>query len=174
MNANVGMFMAPSDVILEIVNPSDLHVELSVFEKDILKVKEDQKILFTVPEASKEVFEGKVHLVGKSIEGNDRTVNVHGHLADNVKQRLLTGMFVESKIIVASKKGLAIPTEALVTENNKNFVLLLDNTKNGAYNFRKIAVTVGEKTEKYVEITKNSQIDINSKILIKGVFDIAN
>ena len=174
MNANVGMFMSPSDVILEIINTSDLHVELSVFEKDILKVKEDQKILFTVPEASKEIFQGKVHLVGKSIEGNDRTVNVHGHLDDNVKQRLITGMFVESRIVVASKKGLAIPTEALVTENNKNFVLLLDNDKNNSYSFKKVAVTIGEKTEKNVEIIDNNQININSKILTKGVFDIAN
>ena len=58
----------------------NLHLELNVFEKDILKVKEGKKITFTVPEASKEVFNAEVHLVGKSIEGNDRTINVHGHL----------------------------------------------------------------------------------------------
>jgi cobalt-zinc-cadmium efflux system membrane fusion protein len=62
-----------------------------MYSKDILKVKVDQDINFTVPEATKEVFH--VHLVGKSIEGNDRTINVHGHL-DNMKQRLITGMFV--------------------------------------------------------------------------------
>jgi cobalt-zinc-cadmium efflux system membrane fusion protein len=28
-------------------------------------------------------------------------------------------MFVEAAIVVDSKKGLAIPTEALITENNK-------------------------------------------------------
>jgi hypothetical protein len=27
----------------------------------------------------------KHHLVGKSIEGNDRTINVHGHLDENIK-----------------------------------------------------------------------------------------
>jgi len=39
-------------------------------------------------------------------------------------------MFVEAKIKVSSKEGLAIPAEALISENNKNFVLLLDNDKN--------------------------------------------
>jgi cobalt-zinc-cadmium efflux system membrane fusion protein len=174
MNANVGMFMSPSDVILEIINTGDLHVELSVFEKDILKVKEEQKILFTVPEASNENFQGKVHLVGKSIEGNDRTVNVHGHLDQSVKQRLITGMFVEARIVVASKKGLAIPTDALITENNKYYVLLLDNDKNETYSFKKVAVTVGEKTEKTIELLKNNEINTTSKILTKGVFDITN
>ena len=53
MNANVGMYVAPSDVILEIVDKDHLHLELAVFEKDILNVKTGQKINFRVPEASK-------------------------------------------------------------------------------------------------------------------------
>lgn len=173
MNANVGMPIAPSDVILEIVDTQHLHLELAVFEKDILKIKEGQKIEFTVPEATKEVFNAEVHLVGKSIEGNDRTINVHGHLDDNIKQKLLTGMFVEAGISVDTKKGLAIPIEALITESNKNFVLLLDSSKK-EYSFRKVKVSIGEKTEKYVEILPDSEINASSKILIKGVFDIAN
>ena len=82
-------------------------------------------------------------------------------------------MFVEAEIIIDSKKGLAIPSEALVTENNKNFVLLLDNEKNG-YSFKKVSVTVGEKSENFVEILPNTAINDSSRILTKGVFDLAN
>ena len=173
MNANVGMYVAPSDVILEIVDTDHLHLELAVFEKDILNVKIGQKIHFKVPEASKDVFNAEVHLVGKSIEGNDRTINIHGHLDDAIKQKLLTGMFVEAEIIIDTKKGLAIPSEALITENNKNFVLLLDNEKNG-YSFKKVSVTIGEKSENFVEILPNTAINASSRILTKGVFDLAN
>lgn len=174
MNANVGMPVAPSDVMLEIVDTNHLHLELAVFEKDILKVKVGQKITFTVPEATNEVFDAEVHLVGKSIEGNDRTINVHGHLDDGIKQKLLTGMFVEAKIKINSKKGLAIPIDALISDNNKNFVLLLDNNKNNTYSFKKVAVTVGEKSENAVEIIPDNQVNASSKILVKGVFDLAN
>ena len=173
MNANVGMYVAPSAVILEIVDKDHLHLELAVFEKDILNVKTGQKINFRVPEASKEVFNAEVYLVGKSIEGNNRTINVRGRLDDSIKQKLLTGMFVEAEIIVDSKKGLAIPSEALLTENNKNFVLLLENEKNG-YSFKKASVTVGGRSEKFVEIIPNTIINASSKILTKGVFDLAN
>lgn len=173
MNANVGMPVSPSDVMLEIVDTNHLHLELAVFEKDILKVKEGQKINFTVPEASKEIFKADVHLVGKSIEGNDRTINVHGHLDDAIKQKLLTGMFVEAGIVVDSKKGLAVPSEAIISENNKNFVLLLENQKKG-YTFRKVNVTLGEKSEEFVEIIPSGIINASSKILTKGVFDLVN
>lgn len=171
MNANVGMFMAPSDVILEIVDTDHLHVELVVFEKDILQVKEGQNILFTVPQASKEVFKAKVVLVGKSIEGNNRTIMIHGHLDDSIKQRLLTGMFVEATILTASKKGLAIPSDALISENNKNYVLV-KNSSGTNYTFQRTEVKVGEKTSDSIEILENKKINTNTEILTKGVFDI--
>jgi RND family efflux transporter MFP subunit len=172
MNANVGMFMSPSDIILEIVDTNHLHVELAVFEKDILQVKEGQIIEFTVPQASKEVFKAEVVLVGKSIEGNDRTIMIHGHLDEKIKQRLLTGMFVEATILTDSKKGLAIPVDALITENDKNYVLLVKSTENGKYTFEKVSVEIGEKSTTEVELIENKRINKDLKLLLKGVFDI--
>jgi RND family efflux transporter MFP subunit len=173
MNANVGMPIAPSDVILEIVDTQHLHLELAVFEKDILKIKVNQKIKFTVPEATNEIFDAEVHLVGKSIEGNDRTINVHGHLDEAIKQNLYTGMFVEAKILIDTQKGLAIPLEAIISENNANYVLLL-RASTKEYSFKKVKVIIGEKTEKYIEILPNTEINSSSKILTKGVFDLMN
>lgn len=174
VNANVGMLMAPSETIIEIVNNSDLHLELSVFEKDILKIKENQTIKFTVPEASKEIFKGKTHLIAKSVENADRTINVHGHLDDSVKQKLFTGMFVEADIIIATKKGFAIPKDALISENQKYFVLLLKNQDQKGYHFERIQVQKGTDSESFVEIIPNDQVNASSKILTKGVFDIIN
>lgn len=172
MNSTIGMFMSPADVILEIVDTDHLHVELAVFEKDILQVKTGQTIEFTVPQASKEIFKAAVVLVGKSIEGNDRTIMIHGHLDKDIKQRLLTGMFVEATILTDSKKGFAIPNDALIKENDKNYVLLLKLTTQEEYIFEKVSVRIGEKSLSEVEIIENKRVNKESKILIKGVFDI--
>jgi len=175
LNANVGMFMSPSDVIMEIVDTNYLHLNLSIFEKDILKVKAGQDINFTIPEASKDIFLSKVQLVGKSIENKDRTISVFGVLNPTDKSKLLSGMFVEANIIIDSKKGFGIPIDALITEENKNFVLLLqENATNGDYIFKKTLVNIGEKSEQYVEIIPNKNINENSKLLTKGVFDLTN
>lgn len=82
-------------------------------------------------------------------------------------------MFVEAGIIVNSKTALAIPIEALITENDKNFVLLLD-TSNKEYAFKKVKVTIGEKSDKFVELISTDEINTSSKILTKGVFDVIN
>ena len=173
MNANVGRFMSPSDVILEVVDTNYLHLNLSIFEKDILHVKQGQNISFTIPEASKDIFTSKVQLVGKSIENKDRTISVFGVLNPTDKAKLLSGMFVEAGIVINSKKGLGIPIDALISEDNKNFVLLLQENK-GNYIFKKTLVNIGEKSEKFIEILSNETINENSKILTKGVFDLTN
>ena len=172
MNANLGMYAGTGDVLLEIIETDHLHLELNVFEKDILKVKEGQQIKFKVPEATNEIFKAEVHLVGKSIEGNDRTINVHGHLEENLKQQLITGMFVEANIIVASKKGLSVPIEAIIKEGNKNFVFLLDSKTTSAYSFKKVAVKMGETNDQFIELVTDNLINAKSSILIKGAYDL--
>lgn len=173
MNANVGMFMSPSDVILEIVDTNHLNLNLSIFEKDILKVKYGQKITFKVPEASNEFFNSIVQVVGKSIENHDRTISVFGTLEVEVKEKLLSGMFVEANIITSSKKGIGVPSDAIITENEKHYVLVL-NKSDSKYKFKKTTVEIGEKTEKTTEIITNETVNQNTKLLTKGVFELAN
>jgi cobalt-zinc-cadmium efflux system membrane fusion protein len=174
VNASVGMAVNPSESLMEIVNTSELHVELSVFEKDILQVKENQLIKFTVPEASQKEYTGSVHLIGKSIEGTERTTNVHGHLDEKEKQELLTGMFVDARIVIDRKKGYAIPKEALGKTNDKYFVLLLHHKDAKGFHFTKVPVQVGGISEDFVEIMLNGKINPEAKLLVKGVFDVTN
>jgi hypothetical protein len=67
-----------------------------------------------------------------------------------------------------SKKRSSHSTEALITENNK-ILFCFKEEKKQHYFFKKVAVKIGEKSEKYVEIISSDQIDSSSKILIKGV-----
>lgn len=173
MNANVGMFMSPSDVIMEVVDTQHLLLHLNVFESDILKIKEGQDIEFTIPQASKEVYKSNVKAVGKSIENKDRSISVFGLLQPELKEKLLSGMFVEAKIVIATKKGLSISNEAIFKENDKNFVYLLQKQQSN-FVFKKVLIKVGEASEDFTEILPDAYIHQDSKILTKGVFDLIN
>src|SRR5690606_35259238 len=74
VNVSIGQYVSPSEIIMEIVNTDHIHVELSVFEKDILNIKKNQEIRFRIPEVSKEYYEAEVYLVGTSIDPKNRTV----------------------------------------------------------------------------------------------------
>ena len=124
MNVAKGSYVSPATEILEIVDNEHVHLELTVFEKDILKVKKGQKIQFRIPEASEEAFNAEVHLVGTSIDNAKRTIKVHGHL-EQEDGNFLPGMFVDAMIITDTIKTWSLPEEAIIESEGNHYVLKL-------------------------------------------------
>lgn len=167
VNVSNGAFVSPSSKLLEIVNTDHIHLELDVFEKDILNVKEHQKIVFHVPEASNKNFEGEVHLVGTSIDSN-RIIKVHGHLNDEQIQ-FITGMFVEASIIIESKKERSIAKSAVLKNELNSYVLVLREEKNDTYFLEKLPLKTGLENEKFIQVLNDNSFK-DKKIVTQGVF----
>ncbi|WP_452229033.1 MULTISPECIES: efflux RND transporter periplasmic adaptor subunit [unclassified Lacinutrix] len=172
VNVSNGTYVSPSDVIMEIVDIDHIHLELSVFEKDIMKVKKDQKILFKIPEASNKTYEAEVHLVGTTIDEQTRRVKVHGHV-DNGKENFIVGMFVDADIIIDSKKAMGLPKEAVIEVGDDNYVLVLAEQQGDEFHLEKIKLGIGKQTETSVEIL-NSEVLKNKQILVKGTGMLLN
>ena len=137
MNINRGMYVSAADELMQIIDRDHLHIELNVFEKDIMQLKKGQDIRFSIPEASNDTIEGEVHLVGASIDEAKRTVKVHGHFKDESQQHLATGMFVQAEIITATNRAMALPSESIVNVDDTNFVLILQSKNDGKYIFKR-------------------------------------
>lgn len=172
ININVGMAISPADVLIEIVNTKSIHLELSVFEKNIFNLKNGQKIKFVVPQVSTDEFEAQISQIGKSIEGNDRVIIVYATLDDNIKEKLMTGMFVEARIVADSRNALSVPFDAVTTEESNNFLLVLESEKGGNYTFRKTLIKTGERNGDWIEIIPDNNINFGTKVLSKGVYDV--
>jgi len=173
VNIRNGVYVSPADEILEIVNTDHIHLELSVFEKDVLKIKKDQSIYFKIPEVSNDIFHAEVHLVGTSVDEEDRTIIVHGHIKDDVQTNFVTGMFVESEIIISSKKCLALPTDAIEEIEGNYFALVLTDQKEDLYSFDKIKLNVGKQNEQYTEVLNTDEFK-DKEVLTKGVYMLIN
>ena len=170
MNVTRGTYVSPASPILEIIDNDHIHLELSVFEKDIMKVKKGQPIRFRIPEASEETFEAEVYLIGTSI-GENRTIKVHGHLKHDGKT-FLTGMFVDAAIITENASTKAIPTEAVVELEGKFYILRNSATMESNYNFEPIEIVPGNSFDGFTQILNASDFADSDTFLTKGAFDI--
>jgi len=168
VNVSNGTFVSASTEILEIINTDHIHLELLVFEKDVLKIKKEQPINFKVPEASSNIFKADVYLVGTSIDPTHRTIKVHGHIEDKRQSSFVTGMFVEAEVTIGSSKSSALPKDAITEINGAFYALVLDNKQDG-FNFKKIEVEIGKQTDFFMEIL-NPQDFKDKQVLTKGVF----
>ncbi|WP_298330441.1 efflux RND transporter periplasmic adaptor subunit [uncultured Dokdonia sp.] len=171
VNVSKGSYVSPATEILEIIDNDHIHLELSVFEKDILKVKKGQAIDFKIPEASSAIYKAEVHLVGTSIEAN-RTIKVHGHLENESGVNFLTGMFVDASIVTNSAFAKALPSSSIVTVDQISYILVLDEKQSDTYYFRQAEVEVVQESEGFSLVQFNTDMAADTQFLTKGVFNL--
>lgn len=171
INVSKGTHVSPADVIIKIVNTEHIHIELTAFEKDLMQIKEGQKIKFKIPEASNTIFDAEVHLVGTSINEATRTATLHGHLNDDEKHNFAIGMFVDAEIEISSNQSKAIPENAIIENNDKTVVLVLKSLNDGLYLFETKNVTIGKKQNGFAEIISEN-IKSTDKILTNGAYGL--
>lgn len=173
VNIARGAFLAPSQTAITIVDTDHIHLELNIFEKDLPKVKVGQSIKFTLQEDYSTIYDAIVHLVNKTVESENRTVGIHGHLSnEGLSSKFNPGMYVEANIFTTSQTKTALPQEALVEVDGKYFVLLLSSSSDEGYTFLKKEIKIGSSNNGYVEILNTNDLEDNSEILVKGAFNL--
>ncbi len=167
IHVSAGSRVEPHDPIMEIINPGHVHVELNVYEKDAMKVKKGQKILFRFTQHPDTTYRAKVHLIGYEMVPETRTVRVHGH-PEVHENNYPVGMFVDSKIITGEKTKPALPEESFVEKDGKWYVLILKKQEKDKFILEPVEVKRGETYEGYTELL--SDLPENARVLTYGAF----
>ncbi|WP_201982609.1 efflux RND transporter periplasmic adaptor subunit [Hymenobacter rubidus] len=152
VNVSIGQSVTPTDVLFEIVNPEHLHVELTVFEKDIPQVKENQLVRFSLGNDSlSRERTAHVYLISKTIS-DERTVRVHAHL-DREDEQLLPGTFVRAVIETNRVTVPTLPEKAVVQYGAQSYVFVAADSAAaaGRATYRLVPVTRGVSEDGYTE-----------------------
>lgn len=122
VNVNIGKYVNPTDVLFELVDPSDIHLNLTVFEKDAALLKIGQRVLAYSNNKPDEKHEAEIFLISRNIN-EDRAVQVHCHF-ENYDPLLLPGMYMNAIVEVQQHKALTLPDAAFVRWQNKTYVFI--------------------------------------------------
>jgi cobalt-zinc-cadmium efflux system membrane fusion protein len=164
VNTNVGAYVNPSDKLFEIVNTEHLHAELTVFERDLPKLKEGQRIRFTLANESKQRT-ARVHLIGRQIS-DERTVQVHCHL-DNEDKQLIPGMYLTAWIETGNAMVDALPDEAIIQFEEKPYIFI----SKGNHEYEMIAVERGSSELGFTEIILPQGFNKSTTdVVLKGAY----
>ncbi|MBC7892259.1 MAG: efflux RND transporter periplasmic adaptor subunit [Sphingobacteriaceae bacterium] len=166
INVTLGKTVGPTDVLVELIGTAHKHLELKVFEKDAFKIQNGQKLLLVSPQFGAKPAVGSVFLVGKTLEGEAKTLNIHGHLSDPaVERRLVPGMYVAVKIQTGSRQAQTVPEEAIVSEGEARFIFVQEKP----LRFRKILVKLGQTEGGQTEVFPQKPVD-GKAIVRKGAY----
>lgn len=140
VNANPGKYVAPTDILFELLDLSKLHIELTVFEKDAAGLKKGQQISFSGTQHDGGKGTATVALISPSFN-ESRAVEVHCEI-NSPAPKLLPGSFVTAEIKMENHAGLTVPDDAIVTWQNHHYLFIQE----GSRSFRMIPVRTGTST----------------------------
>lgn len=161
VNVNTGKYVAGTDVLFELVNPDDLHLVLTVFEKDISKINIGQRLMAYTNDNISRKYPAEVVFIGKTLDEN-RSTEVHCHFDQFDHSNLLPGMFVNGEVTVKSRMAMVVPEDAVVRWQNRSYIFTVE--KEGVY--KMVEIEPGIVQEKMQQIILPD--DQSDKLVVLG------
>lgn len=115
-----GQSVQPSQAVVEIIDPSHLHVHLQVYEKDLPAVVNGQRFGFAVAGRTQR-YSGEIVLSGQELNPETRTAEIHGHV-EGSQMGLLPGMYVTAELEGAGQRLPVIQESAIVRHRGSDWV----------------------------------------------------
>ena len=190
--SKIGSYVDVSSPVAEIVDNSQLHLDLNVFEKNLPMLKVGQIIHFTLTNNAVNEYDSKIYSIGTSFENDSKSIPVHATVTGN-KSGLIDGMNITAIVSLNNVTTDAVPNDAIVSADGKDYIFVVTNKQakeikpeegevaNEAEtkgkekvakntNFEKIEVVKGVSNMGYTAITLVKDIPKNAKIVTKGAF----
>nr|WP_199002904.1 efflux RND transporter periplasmic adaptor subunit [Flavobacterium sp. ASV13] len=165
INVNVGKYIAPTDMLFELMEMSDIVLVMNAFEKDVHLLSTGQTVsAFTNANPSKK-FPAKIAYINRSLN-DDRAAEVICKV-NQYDNALIPGLFINAEAEFENEKAITVPEDAVVRWQGKFFVFALS----GNNQYKMVPVEPGTTTDGFRQI-KSSAIDKSSKIVIKNAYTL--
>lgn len=166
VNVNIGKYVNPADILFELINPDDIHLNLKVFEKDINGLFIGQKLYaYTNSQPSKK-HACEVILISKDISSDEHNAEVHCHF-EKYDKTLLPGMYMNATVELKSASLPAIPTDAIVSFEGKDYVFVKKNETT----FSMEMVSIGISENGFTQIVNSKDFE-GKEIVTKGAYTL--
>ena len=166
VNVNIGKYTQPSEVLFELVNPTDIHLALTIFEKDLDDVFIGQKLIAYNNRNPEIKHACEVILVGKNLSA-DRNAEIHCHF-EKYDQTLIPGMFMNAEIELKNQLSDVLPDESIVLFEGKNYVF----AQKAQNVFAMAEVQTGLSQGGFTQILNGNPTLNNKNIAVKGAYTL--
>lgn len=194
-----GAFAETGITLFEVVDNSQMHLDLNVYEKDLGSISVGQTIDFILTNQGNKSIKGTIFGINKSFSNESKTVAVHAKINPADSKDLISGMYVSANINIKNTTVPALPKDAVVKNGDKYFVYIQEEHEEKAsakkaeaieqkegeahseeaagekeghdeVHFKAIEVIPGTTDLGYTEVKFVSAIPADAKIVIKGAF----
>lgn len=157
---SVGSLISPGTVITTLDDSSVIKVDFAVPESNLTALRAGLPVTVTSVAYPGKRFSGKVSSVDSRVDPTSRSVLVRAELP-NSEGLLKPGMFLNAELQRDQRTAVVIPEEALVPEQNRQFVFVVAGGM-----AEKREVRIGSRSPGSVEIIQG--LRVGERIVVEG------
>lgn len=120
----MGAYVDVTTTVAEIVDNSQLHLDLFVYEKDLPKLKNNSLIHFTLTNNPGKEYDAQIFSLGSTFEGESKAVTVHAKVQGE-RTGLIDGMNVTAIISLDKATVPSVPSDAIVTIAGQDYIFMV-------------------------------------------------
>lgn len=165
ISVNIGTFAEPNKQLFDIVDNRFLHIDLTVFEKDISKIHEGQPLTFTDANDPSHLHNATIFSINKAFENGQQAVIAHAKI-EKVSETLLPGMYIEARIDIDNSTVPSLPDGAIVNNGNDHYIFVQHNGNT----FRRVQVRTGTTDRNFTEVIPLEELMTNQKVVVEGAY----
>ncbi|HMQ75467.1 MAG TPA: efflux RND transporter periplasmic adaptor subunit [Flavobacteriales bacterium] len=166
VKVNIGRYVQPTDVLFELVDPKDIHLALTVFEKDLPKVREGQEVHARPTAHPQDEYEAEVILVGRSLD-SDRSTVVHCHFT-KAPRDLVPGMAMSATLESRTDSVWCVPEGAVVRTGEGQAVFIA----NADSSYTLVPVTTGAQEYGFLELLEPPAELRGRPVVVEGAYTL--
>jgi cobalt-zinc-cadmium efflux system membrane fusion protein len=167
-NARLGQVVAPAEELFVIADLSHVWAVAEIPEQQIAHIREGQSLNIEVPALDDVELTGTLAFVGDIVNPATRTVMARANIS-NSKMLLKPDMLITILLEAKPEKVIAIPSTAIVRENNADHVFA-QTLKSKQYKL--LPVTLGRTYDDKREVLQGLQT--GDQIVLDGAFHVNN
>jgi cobalt-zinc-cadmium efflux system membrane fusion protein len=189
INISKGAYAETGVPLFEVVDNTQMHLDLNVYEKDLGTIALGQEVDFVLTNQSNKTIKGKIFGINKSFSNESKTVAVHAKINQSDTKDLISGMYVSANININNVTVPALPKDAIVKDGDKYYVFVKEkgHQETGKHtdkkedaskmekeqheiHFKVIEVVPGTTDMGYTEVKFVSVVPEKAEIVTKGAF----
>lgn len=166
---SLGQFVEQQKKVMEIVDVTQLQLQLSLYESAVSRLAAGQEVFFMRTGGKDTLHRAMLASVGKAIDPETRAVLCIARLEPEQQAKFVNNTYVEASVRVGQKQSLALPVEAIVKSGTDYYVFEVEKEADRNFYLRKVKVKTGKT---YAGMTEILEWSSSKKVLTRGAYNL--
>lgn len=168
INLNTGDYISTNTSFAEIIDVSELHLVLDIYESDINKVKSGMQLNFHPVNNTNKIYTATISKINKELDKDSKTIKVYAEINEQ-KEEFYNNSFVKSKILLDTIFANALPQTAVNSTSDNFYAIKYEKKDNEYYYFSKVKLEVGAMNKSNIQVLNFSNKD---EFVIEGAYNL--